>query len=43
LIPDTLNAEQLVIGYARVSCADQKEDLPRQVDKLKGYTARSVG
>lgn len=37
LIPDTLNAEQLVIGYARVSCADQKEDLPRQVDKLKGY------
>ena len=39
LVPDVLNAEQLVVGYARVSCSDQKEDLPRQVDKLKGYNS----
>ena len=27
----------MTVGYARVSCRDQKADLPRQVDKLKVY------
>jgi predicted site-specific integrase-resolvase len=31
----------LIVGYARVSCSDQKADLPRQVDKLKAY-ARTI-
>lgn len=37
-IPDDLDKDQLVVGYARVSCSDQKADLPRQVDKLKAYS-----
>jgi putative resolvase len=36
-IPDDLDQRQLTVGYARVSCNDQKADLPRQVDKLKHY------
>jgi predicted site-specific integrase-resolvase len=36
-IPDGLDQKQLTVGYARVSCNDQKADLPRQVDKLKIY------
>ena len=26
-----------LLGYARVSCADQKDDLPRQIDKLNAH------
>jgi len=33
------------VGYARVSCHDQKDDLPRQIDRLKQHglaSGRSV-
>ena len=36
-IPEDLDQRQLTVGYARLSCNDQKADLPRQVDKLKHY------
>jgi len=36
-IPNVLDGEHLAVGYARVSCSDQKADLPRQVEKLKAY------
>ncbi len=38
-IPEGVDAKQLTVGYARVSCSDQKADLPRQVEKLKDYDA----
>ncbi len=28
---------KLTVGYARVSCHDQKEDLPRQIDRLAAH------
>jgi predicted site-specific integrase-resolvase len=30
------------IGYARVSCADQKEDLPRQAQRIRDYAKDAV-
>jgi putative resolvase len=41
-VPDTVDPNRLRVGYARVSCSDQKADLPRQVDKLKAYNANLV-
>ena len=38
-IPNS-NGGQLIVGYARVSCSDQKDDLPRQVEKLKAYAPK---
>jgi predicted site-specific integrase-resolvase len=36
-IPDAIDGDRLNVGYARVSCSDQKADLPRQVEKLKAF------
>lgn len=36
-IVDKINESKIVIAYARVSSSDQKDDLDRQVEKLKGY------
>jgi putative resolvase len=32
-------AGKVTVGYARVSCHDQKEDLPRQINRLVQYAA----
>jgi predicted site-specific integrase-resolvase len=37
LLKENRDGERLVIGYARVSCHDQKEDLERQKAKLEAH------
>jgi len=38
LVPDEPDKDRIIIGYAGVSCNDQKSDLPRQVAKIKENT-----
>ena len=41
-VNDVESANKQIVGYARVSCADQKEDLPRQVEKLQEYANNQI-
>jgi len=45
-IPDVIERDKLRVGYARVSCSDQKADLPRQsrqAEKLRPKPCRLYG